>query len=219
MSGRLGLALVLTSVFAQRGQNFHRHMDDPNSGLVVTYTTRLGPLARLLTPTAAVGDTVSIEHSGWWGEDWDRQFDAHGDEPLVFTVGQVNTLKGLSMALLGMAVGEEVEAVIPPALGFEHPRTAKYMVFDDARPKPVPDGADILYRIKLVSIHNSTLRELAASEHGARKRRASIAISPAMLNYAGALALLGAVGYFLAGAVRGGKAPAKRPKSGGKKSR
>ena len=162
---------------------------------------------------------MSIEHSGWWGEDWDRQFDAHGDEPLVFTVGQVNTLKGLSMALLGMAVGEEVEAVIPPALGFEHPRTAKYMVFDDARPKPVPDGADILYRIKLVAIHNSTLRELAASEHGARKRRASIAISPAMLNYAGALALLGAVAYFLAGAVRGGKAPAKRPKSGGKKSR
>ena len=122
------------------------------------------------------------------------------------------------MALLGMAVGEEVEAVIPPALAFEHPQTAKYMVFDEARPKPVPDGADILYRIKLVAIHNSTLRELAANENGGRKRKAGgVAISPAMLNYAGALALLGVVAYFLAGAVRGGKAPAKSPKSGKKK--
>ena len=133
-------------------------------------------------------------------------------------VGQVNTLKGLSMALLGMAVGEEVEAVIPPALAFEHPQTAKYMVFDEARPKPVPDGADILYRIKLVAIHNSTLRELAANENSGRKHKAGgVAISPAMLNYAGALALRGVGAYCLAGAVRGGKAPAKSPKSGKKK--
>ena len=57
-----------------------------------------------------VGDAIAIEHSGWWGPEWARQFDANGDDPLRYVLGQVNILKGLSLAVVGMCVGEEVEA-------------------------------------------------------------------------------------------------------------
>ena len=90
--------LLLAAVAAQRrGSNYHKGLDDA-SGLEVAFTSRLSPLYRWACAKAKVGDAIAIEHSGWWGPDWSRQFDANGDEPLTYVLGQANILKGLSLA-------------------------------------------------------------------------------------------------------------------------
>lgn len=209
--------LLLAAVAAQRrGSNYHKGLDDA-SGLEVAFTSRLSPLYRWACAKAKVGDAIAIEHSGWWGPDWSRQFDANGDEPLTYVLGQANILKGLSLAVIGMCAGEEVEATLPPQLAFDHPMMKR--AWSEERPKPVPDGELVLYRIKLVEIVNGTAPDdLPKLKKGAQAK--AFELTPTMKNYAAAAALALVIAYFVYGALKGpGKPAAKAKPKASKKHR
>ena len=62
--------------------------------------------------TAQAGDTVKVDYTGTLadGTEFDSSF---GREPLEFTVGDGSMIPGFDQAVVGMAVGESKNVVIP----------------------------------------------------------------------------------------------------------
>jgi len=57
------------------------------------------------------GDTVSIRHAGFYGE---QQIDADGGQPLKLVVGARHVLEGMERAMIGQCLGETRIVTIPP---------------------------------------------------------------------------------------------------------
>ena len=67
--------------------------------------------------TAKEGDTVDIHYTGTFDDS--IKFDSsEGKDPLEFTLGESQVIKGFEMAVLGMKVGEEKNVKIPPEMGY-----------------------------------------------------------------------------------------------------
>lgn len=67
----------------------------------------------------ARGDTIGVHYTGTLAKDGSK-FDSSRDrgQPLSFTVGQGQVIKGWDEGLLDMAVGEKRKLTIAPALGY-----------------------------------------------------------------------------------------------------
>ena len=91
--------------------------------------------------------------------------------------------------------------------------------WSEERPKPVPDGELVLYRIKLVEIVNGTAPDdLPKLKKGAQAK--AFELTPTMKNYAAAAALALVIAYFVYGALKGpGKPAAKAKPKASKKHR
>lgn len=72
------------------------------------------------TRKTAVGDKISMHYRGTLPNDGGKQFDASYDrgEPLSFTLGAGQVIKGWDQGLVDMAVGEKRTLTIPPELGY-----------------------------------------------------------------------------------------------------
>ncbi|OJD14376.1 hypothetical protein AJ78_05281 [Emergomyces pasteurianus Ep9510] len=98
----------------------------------------------------AVGDVVSMHYRGTLASDG-SQFDASYDrgQPLVFTVGKGQVIKGWDQGLLDMCVGEKRKLTIPPELAY-----------GDRGAGPIPAGSTLIFETELVNIQGMPKDEL-----------------------------------------------------------
>ncbi len=69
-------------------------------------------------PTAATGNTVKVNYTGWLttGEKFDSSLDRN--EPFLFPLGEGQVIKGWDEGVAGMKVGGKRQLRIPPELGY-----------------------------------------------------------------------------------------------------
>ena len=96
--------------------------------------------------TAANGNTVSVNYAGWLYDTGKAngkgaQFDP-GPGPIVFVVG-TNVITGFSQAVVGMKVGGQRRAIIPPALAYGSTPPAGSII---------PSNATLVFDITLNSV-------------------------------------------------------------------
>ena len=88
------------------------------------------------------GDTIAVHYSGTLasnGEKFDASYD-RGD-PLTFTVGQGQVIKGWDDGLIGMCVGDKRKLTIPPEFGYGSRAMG-----------PIPAGSTLVFETELVGI-------------------------------------------------------------------
>ncbi|EEQ92277.1 hypothetical protein RJZ56_007126 [Blastomyces dermatitidis] len=97
-----------------------------------------------------VGDVVSMHYRGTLASDG-SQFDASYDrgQPLVFTVGKGQVIKGWDQGLLDMCVGDKRKLTIPPGLAY-----------GDRSVGPIPGRATLIFETELVNIQGTAKDEL-----------------------------------------------------------
>ena len=78
------------------------------------------------------GDKVQVHYTGTF-EDGTEFDSSKGKDPLEFTAGAGQMIKGFDDAVIGMEVGEEKEIKIPPEEAYgasgSHPLAGKTLVF------------------------------------------------------------------------------------------
>lgn len=101
---------------------------------------------------AEPGDTVSVLYTGKLtdGTVFDSSA-AHGNEPLVFTLGTQNLIAGFQIGVNGMKEGGERLLAIPPALGYGAQE------IKDANGKVlIPANSTIVFDVQLVKVQKAT---------------------------------------------------------------
>ena len=73
--------------------------------------------------------------------------EAHGNEPLVFTLGQQGLIHGFQIGVNGMKEGGERHITVPPELGYGNQE-----VRDKTGKVLVPAGSTLLFNIKLIKV-------------------------------------------------------------------
>jgi FKBP-type peptidyl-prolyl cis-trans isomerase FkpA len=96
--------------------------------------------------TAKVGDSVSVNYTGWLTDG--TKFDSSLDRnmPFDFTLGQGGVIAGWDEGVQGMQVGGTRLLVIPPALGYGA----------NGYPPTIPANATLIFEVQLVSINQPT---------------------------------------------------------------
>merc|ERR1712111_100323 len=89
------------------------------------------------------GDKLSMHYTGTLHSDG-SQFDSSYDrgDPLSFTLGAGQVIKGWDQGLLAMCVGEKRKLVIPADLGYG----------DSGAGDKIPGGATLVFEVELVDI-------------------------------------------------------------------
>lgn len=88
-----------------------------------------------------VGDTVSVHYIGALADG--TKFDSSYDrgEPISFTVGAGQLIKGFDQGVVGMQVGGKRKVTIPPELGYGAQQIG-----------PIPANSTLVFDVELVSI-------------------------------------------------------------------
>ncbi|ONK56656.1 uncharacterized protein A4U43_C10F11290 [Asparagus officinalis] len=89
------------------------------------------------------GDKIKVHYRGTLtdGKVFDSSFE-RGD-PIEFTLGSGQVIKGWDQGLLGMCVGEKRKLKIPAKLGYG----------DQGSPPTIPGGATLIFDTELVSVN------------------------------------------------------------------
>lgn len=92
-------------------------------------------------PMVKAGDQISVNYVGMLADG--TKFDSSYDrgEPITFTVGEGQLIKGFDDGVLGMKVGEKKRLTIPPELGY-----------GDKAAGPIPANSTITFDVELVKI-------------------------------------------------------------------
>ena len=116
--------------------------------IVIIILIVIALLPYMQTKTAALGDTVRVHYRGALedGTVFDSSYDRN--EPLPFTLGAGEVIKGWDEGIVGMKVGEKKQLRIPPekaygAAGVKHPQTGAYII---------PPNATLIFDVELISI-------------------------------------------------------------------
>jgi FKBP-type peptidyl-prolyl cis-trans isomerase len=98
--------------------------------------------------TAAPGTQVSVLYVGKLqdGTVFDSS-EAHGNQPLVFTLGAQGLIAGFQIGVNGMKVGGERLIAIPPALGY-----GAQDVKDPSGKVIIPANSTLIFDVKLVKV-------------------------------------------------------------------
>ena len=83
-------------------------------------------------------------------------------EPLSFTLGAGNVLRGMEEALMGVCKDDELTAEIPPEWAYDDPNK-KFTR------KPVPEGSTVVYHMKVVGISKGQGASSLRRRHAAPK--------------------------------------------------
>jgi len=101
---------------------------------------------------AKPGDKVSVLYVGQLSDG--TVFDssaAHGNEPLVFVLGEQGLIAGFQIGVNGMKVGGERLLAIPPSLGY-----GDQEVKDASGKVIIPANSTIVFDVKLVKVEPGT---------------------------------------------------------------
>lgn len=92
-------------------------------------------------PAVKSGDTVSVNYIGTLvdGTKFDSSYDR--GEPISFTVGSGQLIKGFDEGVVGMQVGGKRKLTIPPELGYGAQAVG-----------PIPANSTIIFEVELVKI-------------------------------------------------------------------
>jgi peptidylprolyl isomerase len=91
-------------------------------------------------PAAKKGDIVWVEYTGTLKDG--TEFDSSkGREPIRFTLGHGDVIKGWDEGIQGMKVGEKRQLVIPPNLGYGAQATGK-----------IPANSELHFDVELIGI-------------------------------------------------------------------
>ncbi len=126
-----------TNQSAQSATTLTNTMDQSTAGQLKITDVKVGTGA-----TAKAGDTISVLYTGKFEDG--TVFDAsskHGGQPIQFTLGAGQVIKGWDMGFDGMKVGGKRTLVIPSDLG--------YGANDYG---PIPGGSTLIFDIELVGI-------------------------------------------------------------------
>ncbi len=126
-----------TNQSAQSATTLTNTMDQSTAGQLKITDVKVGTGA-----TAKAGDTISVLYTGKFEDG--TVFDAsskHGGQPIQFTLGAGQVIKGWDMGFDGMKVGGKRNLVIPSDLG--------YGANDYG---PIPGGSTLIFDIELVGI-------------------------------------------------------------------
>ena len=101
---------------------------------------------------AVPGSVVSILYEGKLedGTIFDSSA-AHGNEPLVFTLGVQGIIPGFQIGINGMREGGERVMVIPPSLGY-----GAQEVRDPGGNIVIPANAALIFNVKLLTVEEAT---------------------------------------------------------------
>ncbi|MEK7480246.1 MAG: FKBP-type peptidyl-prolyl cis-trans isomerase [Patescibacteria group bacterium] len=97
---------------------------------------------------ATPGSVVSVLYVGKFSDG--TVFDssaAHGNEPLVFTLGAQGLIPGFQIGVNGMKVGGERVMAVPPSLGY-----GSADVKDPAGKVVIPANSTLIFNVKLVKV-------------------------------------------------------------------
>ena len=97
------------------------------------------------------GDSISVHYRGTLlstGSQFDASYDR--GQPLKFTVGNGQVIKGWDEGLLDMCIGEKRKLTIPPELGY-----------GDRGVGPIPAGSTLVFETELVGIQGVKKEEAA----------------------------------------------------------
>ena len=94
-------------------------------------------------PEAKAGDQVSVQYEGV-NYKTGQKFDASWDrsEPLEFTLGVGEVIKGWDQGVAGMKVGGRRELIVPPALGYG----------SSGAPPAIPPNETLLFVVDLLAV-------------------------------------------------------------------
>ena len=92
--------------------------------------------------TSSKGDTLRMHYTGTLYSNCKKFDSSVGREPLSFTVGAGEVIKGWDTGLLGMCVGETRKLTIPANLGYG----------DNGAGDDIPGGATLQFQVELISI-------------------------------------------------------------------
>ena len=93
--------------------------------------------------TAKAGDTVWVHYTGTLQSNGTK-FDSSLDrgEPINFTLGQGEVIKGWDEGIAGMKIGDKRQLIIPPTLGYGEKGAGNV----------IPPNATLLFDVELVEI-------------------------------------------------------------------
>ncbi|KAJ8612182.1 hypothetical protein MRB53_037572 [Persea americana] len=96
------------------------------------------------------GDTIDVHYRGTLAKDG-SEFDSsyNRKQPLTFTVGNGQVIKGWDEGLLDMAVGEKRKLTIAPELGYGQRAMG-----------PIPAGSTLIFETELIGIKGVKKEEL-----------------------------------------------------------
>ena len=101
---------------------------------------------------ATPGSVVSVLYIGKFsdGTVFDSS-EAHGNVPLVFTLGAQGLIPGFQIGVNGMKVGGERAMAVPPSLGY-----GSQDVKDDTGKVVIPANSTLIFNVKLVKVEAAT---------------------------------------------------------------
>eukprot|EP00093_Oithona_nana_P006897 06897.XXX_164075_166336_1 [CDS] Oithona nana genome sequencing. len=88
------------------------------------------------------GDVLSMHYTGKLEDGTEFDSSIPRGEPLQFTLGSGQVIKGWDQGLLGMCVGEKRKLVIPPELGYGA----------SGAPPKIPGNAVLVFEVELTKI-------------------------------------------------------------------
>eukprot|EP00095_Tigriopus_kingsejongensis_P010641 maker-scaffold841_size89765-snap-gene-0.14 protein:Tk10641 transcript:maker-scaffold841_size89765-snap-gene-0.14-mRNA-1 annotation:"hypothetical protein CAPTEDRAFT_149447" len=88
------------------------------------------------------GDTLKMHYTGSLEDGTEFDSSIPRGEPLSFTLGSGQVIKGWDKGLLGMCEGEKRKLVIPSHLGYG----------DSGSPPKIPGGATLIFEVELIKV-------------------------------------------------------------------
>lgn len=154
----IGGYFIYTSMIAKPVQNTNAAAGQPASAATSTQV-QAQEVAVGTGATAKPGDSVSVLYVGQLqdGTVFDSSA-AHGNQPLVFTLGAQGLIPGFQIGVNGMKEGGERLIAIPPALGY-----GAQDVKDANGKVIIPANSTIIFDVKLVKVGASTSTPAAAN--------------------------------------------------------
>lgn len=170
MKGKFIIALVVIIIIALAGGGYYYMQKGKAGGVQQNGQAAAAAQDTVQAQDVKVGDgteakpgtQVSVLYVGMLqdGTVFDSS-EAHGNQPLVFTLGAQGLIPGFQIGVNGMKVGGERLLAIPPSLAY-----GDQDVKDDKGKVVIPAKSTIVFRVQLVKVEAAPAQPAAQTTPG-----------------------------------------------------